>query len=176
MGNGSAGREAPGNISTVPFPVPDTKWQPKRLTPKHRQILSLYAQGMKREEIGNFCHCTPALVTMLARTDIGRAYLQSIEETMDQRLRALYSKTIDAIDDQLCNGRGADKIAAAKLQLQATGKLGTRQEETETAEDVIQRILALQINGDVNINVQVPPMRTVPGQGGGDVTDQDIQE
>jgi hypothetical protein len=111
---------------------------------------------MKREEVASFCKCTPALVTMLAVSDLGRAYLSEIEEVMDQRLRALYSKTIDAIDDQLCNGKGADKIAAAKLQLQATGKLGARTEDAETAEDVIARILALQVNVTVN-NGGTPP-------------------
>lgn len=140
---------------TTPFPTQEQvrKWQPRRLTAKHRQMLSLFAQGVSRREIGALCKCAPEYVTMLAATDLGRAYLKEIEEHLDARMRGLYSKTIDAIEDQLDKGTGANKVAAAKLQLQVTGKLGRAQEETETAEDVIQRILQMNVQGDVNIQV-----------------------
>lgn len=149
------GKTPEGKV-VVQEPFPHEPWQPKRLTPKHRQILSLYAQSMKREDVASLCKCTPALVTMLAKCDLGRAYLKEIEETMDQRLRLLQHKTIDAIEDQLDNGKGENKLKAAALQMRATGKLGHDPREGEdTAEDVIQRIL--QIAGDVNIQVNNPP-------------------
>lgn len=146
-------RNMPAVIDRAPFPAAEEvkKWNPKRLTPKHKQILSLHAQGMKRVEIGALCKCTPEFVTMLASTDIGRAYLKDLEAYLDGRMRTLYKKTIDAIEDQLDNGRGADKIAAAKLQLQVTGKLGKEKDEAESAEDVIQRIMNLQVNGNIII-------------------------
>lgn len=148
-----AGRNLPGTVDRAPFPTAEEvkKWDPKRLTPKHRQILSLHAQGMRRAEIGALCKCTPEFVSMLASTDSGKAYLKELEGYLDGRMRALYKKTIDAVEDQLENGRGADKLAAAKLQLQVTGKLGKEKDEAESAEDVIQRIMNLQVNGNIII-------------------------
>ena len=148
------GKNVPAVIDRDPFPTKEEveRWNPKRLTPKHKQILSLYAQGMKRREIGAMCNCTPEFVTLLAGTEAGRAHLKELEEYMDGRMRNLYKKSIDAIEDQLETGKGADKIAAAKLQLQVTGKLGRTTEEKETAEDVIQRIFNMQVNGNIIIN------------------------
>jgi len=140
----------------IPYPAPEEvkRWQPKVLTPKHRQILSLYAQGMKREEIGSLCKCTPQLVTILAGCDLGRSYLTGIEVAMDQELRGLYGASVQAIREQLTVGSGENKLKAAKLQMQAIGKLGEGDKDQETAEDVIQRIMNLQINGNITINQQ----------------------
>lgn len=129
------------------------KWEPKVLTPKHKQILSLVAQGMKYAEIGSLCKCTTQLIVMLVASEGGKGYLAQIEQQMDMRLRSLYNKSIDAIEDQLTAGNGENKLKAAKLQMQATGKLGREQEHHDTAEDVIQRIMNMQVNGDVNITV-----------------------
>lgn len=135
-----------------PFPdAPERKaWEPKRLTPKHRQILSLYAQGMKREDIGALCKCTPQLVTMLATCEQGKQYLRNIEDAMDQELRGLYGSSINAIREQLESGSGENKLKAAKLQMQAIGKLGEKKEDRESAEDVIARIMNLQVNVQIN--------------------------
>ncbi len=147
-------KKTPQGRTVVQEAFPHEPWQPKRLTPKHRQILSLYAQSMKREDVASLCKCTPALVTMLAKSDLGRAYLTEIEEAMDQRLRLLQHKVIDTIEDQLDNGKGENKLKAAALQMRATGKLGhDPQEDEDTAEDVIQRIINMQVNGDLNIQV-----------------------
>lgn len=139
----------------IVFPSQDKVkgWEPKVLTPKHKQILSLVAQGMKYRDIGSLCKCTPQLIVMLGACSKGQEYLSFIEQQMDIRLRGLYSKSVDAIDDQLSNGSGENKLRAAKLQMQATGKLGKEAEKVDTAEDVIQRIMQLNVNGDINIQV-----------------------
>lgn len=129
------------------------RWEPKVLTPKHKQILSLVAQGMKYAEIGSLCKCTPQLIVMIVASSQGQQYLAYIEQQMDMRLRSLFSKSVDAIEDQLTNGSGENKLRAAKLQMQATGKLKDSTEKADTAEDVIQRIMNMQVNGDVNVTI-----------------------
>lgn len=142
----------PFHLEQYPTPEKAKRWEPKALTPKHKGILSLVAQGVKYMEIGSLCKCTQQLIVMLVASEKGQEYLRYIEQQMDMRLRALYSKSIDAIEDQLTVGSGENKLKAAKLQMQAVGKLGKVQDDTDTAEDVIQRIMNMQINGDVHIH------------------------
>lgn len=147
----------------VPIVYPDAARvkasDPKVLTPKHKQILSLVAQGMKYQEIGSLCKCTPARIVQLVASPLGQQYLSYIEQQMDMRLRALFSKSIDAIEDQLTAGSGENKLRAAKLQMQATGKLREIGEKADTAEDVIQRIMEMNVAGDVNIQINNAPQR-----------------
>lgn len=166
---GQAGAPRAGTIPTTTGEVekdsfPVEKWEPKRLTPKHRQILSLYAQGMKRYEVAAFCRVTPAMVTLLAKSEKGKAYLSEIEEHMDGRLRALYSRSVDAIEDQLVNGKGENKLKAAALQMKATGKLGQAQEDQETAEDVIQRIMQMNVQVNHYHGPAVPAPKVIEGE------------
>lgn len=129
------------------------RWQPKKLSQKHKTALTLYAQGMKLEEIHAVTGVSQVSLDLLVLSDLGRTYLQHLETLLDSRLRSLYGASVDAIQDQLQNGSGADKLKAAALQMKAIGKLGAGEEEKESAEDVIQRIMNMQINGDLHVHV-----------------------
>lgn len=127
------------------------RWQPKRLSQKHKAALTLWAQGVKPIDVAAATGVGQVSLNLLVLSDLGRAFLHGLEELMDSRLKNMYTLSVDAIEDQLRNGSGENKLKAATLQMKATGKLGKGDEERESAEDVIQRIF--QINGNVNIQV-----------------------
>lgn len=135
-----------------------TKWQPKKLTEKHKNIIALHTQSMKRQEIAEYCGCTPEYVSMVVATDLAQAYMRDLEKYLDHRVKALYDKSVDVIHDGL-NGIATDtQLKAARLQLEMTGKLKEGTTETQTAEDVVAALLkAASAGGIINIaqNIQV---------------------
>jgi len=130
-------------------PAPKPRWNPARLTSKHKGILSLYAQGEKRDLIATLHKCTPEYVTMLARTESGSAYIQDIQRYIDERLDNMTAKSVQVIDEALAQDQPMDtRLKGAALQLKAAGRM---QEDTSgkggaSAEDVIARIMNLQVN------------------------------
>lgn len=137
---------------TLPGPK---RWNPKKLSQKHKTALTLYAQGMRLAEIHAVTGVSQVSLDLLVLSDLGRQYLAHMESLLDSRLRNLYGASVDAIEDQLKNGSGADKLKAAQLQMRAIGKLGGGEDEKESAEDVVQRIMQMNVEGDLNIQVNV---------------------
>ena len=133
---------------------PEPRWVLKKLRQKHKTIVALHLQHMKREDIGRIAACTPEYVSMLLQQPLVQAYLRELEQYMDTRLRSLYSKSVDAIDDCLGSGDDKVKLAAARLQLEATNKLGNAQKDEDTAEDIVARILSgvtVQVHNEINV-------------------------
>lgn len=131
--------------------APPTKWQPKRLKSKHKQILSLYAQGEPRVKIAAVFKCHPIFVSMLAGTDLGKAYIAEMQTHIESDLRNLTHKSVEAIRDGLQNGAIETKLKAAKLQLETTRDIGKGRGQ-ESAEDLIARMLSIQAQ-NVQINI-----------------------
>lgn len=143
------------NLRPPPLLPGAKRWQPKKLSQKHKTAITLYAQGMKLEQIHAITGVSQVSLDLLILSDLGRAYLQHLETLLDSRLRSLYGASVDAIQDQLENGTGSDKLKAAALQMKAIGKLGGASEEKESAEDVIQRIMQMNVEGDLNVQINV---------------------
>lgn len=131
-----------------------TGWQPKRLNDKHKAIIALHAQAVRREDISRVCGCTPEFVSMVVRTDLAKAYLAQLEEHTDGRLRQLYGASVDAIDSGLHSDDEEIKLKAARLQLEASGKMKGDQRDNRTAEDLVASILA-QATVIIGNNIQV---------------------
>lgn len=133
------------------------KWQPKHLSQKHKNIIALHAQGVSREEIGEFCKCTPEYVSMIVATPIAKEYLSDLERYLDSRMNALYSQSVETIHQGMMGNATDTQLKAARLQLEATNKLGKDNKESQSAEDVVSAILKAATAGTVVIgqNVQV---------------------
>ncbi len=133
------------------------KWQPKHLTQKHKNIIALHAQGLSRSEISEFCKCTPEYVSMIVATPITKEYMADLDRYLDSRLSALYGKAVQTIADGMDGAASDTQLKAARLQLEATNKLGKADKEQQSAEDVVSAILKYASAGTVVIghNVQV---------------------
>ena len=121
----------------------------KKLSLRHKQALSLVLQGMSREDAAEATRFTPEYITFLLRQPIARDYIARINQMEETRLQALFGKSVQAMADGLQHADPDVKLRAAKLQLQATGRLEPSEEGRKTAEDVVQAILL-----GVQVNVQ----------------------
>ena len=127
-------------------PVP---YEIKELSAQHKQALSLIAQGVDRGTIAKVCDYTPEYISWLKRMPICQTYIKQMQEKVDLRLELMYEASVDAIADTLTMGNGEERLKAARLQLEATGRLGkgNRQQNDDgkdKLEKLAERLLGLQ--------------------------------
>lgn len=107
--------------------------QLQELSPRHKQVVSLLVQGVKRELIAQICEYTPEYITWLGRQPLCVAYFKELSEFADQRLVALSDKTVDVLIDAMDNGGHENALKAAKLQMEATGRIGRFKENAPSS-------------------------------------------
>lgn len=124
----------------------------KKLSQKHKQVLSLVAQGLDRQTIGKVVNYVPEYVTWLVRQPVCQEYLREMVGYNDSRLLALTERSVDVISDVMLNGTHEDQLKAAKLQLTAIGKVGRAQAPVSAKFDearlerLAERLVSLQSN------------------------------
>lgn len=124
----------------------------KRLSNKHRNAISLVLQGKSREDAAAVVGFTPEYITMLLQQPLAREWIAHINKTLEVQLEGMFGKSVQAIADGLNHQDPKTYLAAAKLQLQTTGRLDKEPvDNNTTAEDVVRQIL---IGVQVNINQQ----------------------
>jgi DNA-binding CsgD family transcriptional regulator len=101
-------------------------WQMKALKPRHRQIASLLAQGAKRQEIAAAMGVTPEYVTMLQQQPLMKDYIREMCEVVGVRFEALFGQAVEVISDVMKNGNDSNRLKAARLQMEGTGRVGSR--------------------------------------------------
>ena len=133
--------------------VPKVRWELKELKPLHRQVASLVAQGKRNVDIAPMCNITPEYVSMLIRQPLVKAYIAELCELPGGKLEALFEKTVDVIADAMQNGSRGEKLKAARLQLEATKRIGGHtpialipQGSDDRLEALARRLLELQSN------------------------------
>lgn len=117
----------PAEYSDEPINARDADrpdWVLKRLKPVHLQICALLAQGMKNVEVAAFTGVTKEYVSMLLRQAIIKQEIARVCEITGARLELLFEKSVDTIADAMENGSYSDKLKAARLQLEATRRIG----------------------------------------------------
>lgn len=135
-------------------------WVLKKLSQKHKTIIALHAQNVRRADIAEVAGCTPEYVSMIVAQPLAQGHLRDIERYMDSRLQQLYGRSIDAIEDGLNDGSADIKLKAARLQMEATNKLKKTDADNQSAEDVVAALLkhasVVAIGGHVQVN-NYPP-------------------
>lgn len=99
-------------------------WELKELKPLHKNVASLLAQGARRAEIAQLCDITPEYVTMLSKQPLVQAYIAEICAAAGIRMEALFDKVVDVTAEILQSGSEGGKLKAARLQLEATKRIG----------------------------------------------------
>lgn len=131
----------------------------KKLTKKHKQMIQLHLEGMSNNDIAEGVGMTPSRVSIILNDPLARAWAQSQMQDFELEFQALFPKTVGVIRDALgAETQGgapafATRLKAADLYYKASGRYKDAEEKGETAEDVIQRILA---NPLVQINIESP--------------------
>ena len=118
-------------------------WVMKTLKPKHKQVCSLLAQGIDRQTIANVVGITPEYVSMLAGQKLVQDYVKDMAKLADLQLEAMFTKSVQAIGETLENGNHKEKIQAARLQMEATRRIGSKSVEPEKLIDTNNRLAKL---------------------------------
>ena len=103
---------------------PEKRWELKKLKPVHQQVAALVAQGLTNVKIASMCGITPQYITMLMNQPLFRQYLQEKCEAVGVRMEALFEQSVEVIANTLQNGSEGGKLKAARLQLEATKRIG----------------------------------------------------
>ena len=124
----------------------------QKLSPKHKEVLSLVAQGVRHAEIASLLDFAEDYIPYLLRQEVCKQYLQDMMAVVDHRLTAMTAESVDVIQDVLKCGSHDNQLKAAKLQLEAVGRIGTGklpQGAGTTAPDYLQ-VLAGRLIGMLN--------------------------
>lgn len=122
-------------------PIPVGKIILKKLSEKHKTIVALHAQATDRHTIAQMAECTPEYVSFVVKQPLAQQYLSEIQGYLDDRMRAMFHKSVDAIDRALECGNSDTELKAARLQMEAAGKLKSADKDQGTAEDIVASIL-----------------------------------
>lgn len=99
-------------------------WTLQKLGERHKQAASLLAQGCKRGEIAAITQYSEEYISFLTRQPLFRAYVKEMGRYSEERLLALFDETVDVIADTMRNGTEEGRLKAARLQMEATGRIG----------------------------------------------------
>jgi hypothetical protein len=116
-------------VPTQVMEVTNEPWELKKLSPSHKTAAALLAQGVDRRTIAEVTDFTPEYITMLGRQPLFREYIRDMNKFTEARLDALFEKSVDVIHENMMAG-GELGLKAAKLQLEATGRVGRFQTTT----------------------------------------------
>src|SRR5215510_6414978 len=118
-------------------------WQMKELKPWHKQLCSMLAQGIPRQTIANVLDCTPEYVTMLSKQKLVQEYIRDMCQYAGLQLEAQFVQAVDAIGDTLANGNHKEKMQAARLQMEATKRIGAGSGMQTEVTDTNARLVSL---------------------------------
>src|SRR5574340_1414168 len=121
----------------------ESGWVMKSLKPKHKQICSLLAQGIDRQTIANVAGVTPEYISMLAGQKLMQDHIKDLAKVADLQLEAMFTKSVEVIGETLANGNHKEKMQAARLQMEATRRIGSRSIEPEKLIDTNARLTKL---------------------------------
>lgn len=115
----------------------------KTLKPWHRQMCSMIAQGIPRATIANVFKKTPEYISMLAAQPLIQTYIQQDCTYAGLQLEAQFVQSVTAISDTLENGNHKERMQAARLQLEATKRIGPRSTPQATEVNFEDRLIQL---------------------------------
>jgi hypothetical protein len=124
----------------------------KELSQSHRTVAALLAQGVDRVSVAAACGISPEYVTWLGGDPLFIQYVREMCKLAETQLESMFVKSVDIISEQMSSGSGEDKLKAARLQMEATGRVGKDRrshDDTETPdhlEVLAQRLVKLLHN------------------------------
>lgn len=121
----------------------------KELSPKHKTVAAMLAQGVDREVVAAATDYTPEYITWLGGDPQFIEYVREMSRLAGTQLEALFVKSVDVIAENMLSGSNEDKLKAARLQMEATGRIGKnlRSDDDSSGVDrlevLAQRLVAL---------------------------------
>lgn len=138
------------------------EWEMKKLKPVHKQICALLAQGMRNVDIARLMDVVPEYITMLLRQQLIKQEIARISEVAGARLEAMFEQSVDVIAETMQNGNHGNKLKAARLQLEATKRIGrpdplagTNVDNTDRLERLAERLTGLLVKSQIKAQDEI---------------------
>lgn len=164
---------APEFLEATPSEPAKPQWLMKSLSEKHKLVAALLAQGVDRQSIAVAADFTPEYITMLQNQPLFIAYVKEMTAAASTQLEALFCKSADVIADTMTSGNADERLKAAKLQMEATGRINRggelpRQPAGDRLDVLADRLVALlQTQRKRIINVDVSTVEVEVAQQAG---------
>lgn len=125
----------------------------KRLNPRHRMIIALHLNGMTAGSIAKVLGVNPQYVSIVLNDPLVQSTLERIYEDLDEELRALFPKAVEALRDGLEDPDNRIKLKASDQFFRTQNKYKDDKRADVTAEDVIRRFMEVSSDGPVRIRL-----------------------
>jgi hypothetical protein len=120
-------------------------WVLKTMQPWHENLCKMLVQGIPRGTIAEILDCTPNYVSMLSRQPVIRAYMKEWSDFAGIVLDAQFMKVVETIGDTLDNGNHKEKMEAARLHSQLTGRIGSGGQPATADTDLNSKLVDLSM-------------------------------
>lgn len=126
----------------------------KQLSPIHYTIIAFHLEGKSNNAIALLVKKSYITITKVLNDPLAMDIIEQAYQGNDKRFRALYGKAVDTIDESMEKSQPMNiRLRGADTYLKAHGKFDKDDGTAgESAEDVIARIL--QMNIQVNVNTK----------------------
>jgi len=111
----------------------------KKLSPKHKLALRLYACGYSEEEAAAAVGLTQPSISYVVDSDVGRAYLEKLNRELEGELQRQFGEVVNVIKSALRCGDPKIQLAAAGLWSRLAGRQKIKVELS--AEDVVRELM-----------------------------------
>jgi hypothetical protein len=119
------------------------RFELQALSERHKNVATLMAQGVPRQQIAEIVDYTPEYITMLTRDPLFKEHMQDLAEFHEARAELLFGKTVDVIEQSLQIGSTEEQLKAARLQLELTGRIGKNERPSTAGESSLERLTTL---------------------------------
>lgn len=116
---------------------PSTQLQ--KLNERHKTAAALVAQGVPRATVAQAVQYAPEYITWLQRQPVFIAYVREMNAAAAVQLEAMFAKSVTIIAEGMDQG-GEVALKAAKMQLEATGRLGRERSVREGGDPGVDRL------------------------------------
>lgn len=107
---------------------------------KARDACLLLTAGVAKKDICKQLKMAPERLRIILRLPQTQAFIARLNEAVGAQLEAQHGMAIDTIRDVMKSGNGREKIAAARLQLEASRRIGPRTEDHDRATNAEERL------------------------------------
>lgn len=118
-------------------------WELKDLKPIHKQVCSLAAQGVRNVKIAELVGITPEYVHVLLKQPVCREYVAKMNAAVGVQLEAMFQQTVEVISGAMQNGNVGEQLKGARLQLEATKRIGSGSMAPQTVDATTDRLALL---------------------------------
>lgn len=132
----------------------------RKLSPRHIELVKAHLDGVPNKDLARMFNMTESTVSRILNDPLVIELRKQHFENVGAEFDALYQKAVAAIRDGLSEAEPAGtRLKAAQLWFERARERSVT--ETETAEDVAKRLIAIQLNINTNSGEASP-------QGGSD--------